>query len=325
MSQEIPFDPFPFFEDPHRQTIINSFFNFLFEPPSHRKLVSLPDGDKLSLEITTPRKWKPTDPTVLLVHGLCGSHKSPNLVRMAKRLEPIGIRAARFNMRNCGSGRGLAKQIYHSGRSEDVFEAIKALKIEHPESPIVLIGFSLGANIVLKLAGELSTLAHPFLVGVIAISPPVDLYSSIRMLGDPQNALYENYFYRLLRKDVYYRHKKFKDLKPVFLPKDLKIYEFDQIYTAPHCGFRDAQDYYSKCSSAQYVPDISIPCRILLSEDDPIISSASLDGIPLPSNVTVFKTKKGGHMGYLGKPSGKNGFHWLDSLLVEWIKEFNKC
>lgn len=106
MSRELPFDPFPFLHGPHHQTIISSFFNLLFEPASLQKIVALPDGDKISLEITTPREWKSADPTVVLVHGLCGSHKSPNLVRMAKRLEPMGIKTVRFNMRGCGSGRG---------------------------------------------------------------------------------------------------------------------------------------------------------------------------------------------------------------------------
>jgi predicted alpha/beta-fold hydrolase len=212
--------------------------------------------------------------------------------------------------------------MYHSGRSEDVFEAIKALKAEQPESPIILIGFYLGANIVLKLAGELGSLAKHFLKGVIAISPPVNLYSSILMMGDPKNAIYERYFYKTLRADVHYRHKKFKDLKPIYLPRDLKLYEFDQFYTAPYYGFKDAQDYYNKCSSDQYVSEIAIPCRILLAEDDPIISSASLDHLPLPSNVILFKTKKGGHMGYLGKPTSQKGFYWLDSLLIDWIRDF---
>lgn len=320
MSQELPFDPFPFIEDPHRQTIINSFFNFFFEPASDQKLVALPDGDKISLEITTPRGWKPTDMTVFFVHGLCGSHKSPNLVRMAHKLEPLGIRTVRYNMRGCGSGKGLAKKIYHSGRSEDVFECLKALKKEHPDSPIVLIGFSLGGNIVLKLAGELGSLGHHFLKGVVAVSPPVELYSSILMIGDASNAMYEKYFYRLLRSDVHFLHKTFKDLPPISLPRNLKIYEFDQLYTAPTCGFKSAIDYYHKCSASHVVGDIGVPCKILLSEDDPIISSASLDQYALPSNVAVFKTKKGGHMGYLGR--GKNGFHWLDALLVEWILQF---
>lgn len=321
MSQELPFDPFPFLDDPHQQTIISSFFNILFEPTSERKIVSLSDGDKLSLEITTPSGWKPNGLTVLLVHGLCGSHKSPNLVRMAKRLGPLSVRTVRFNMRGCGSGRGMAKQIYHSGRSEDVFAAIRALKECAPDSPIVLVGFSLGANIVLKLAGELHTLGKTFLKKVIAISPPVDLYSSILMLGDPRNSMYERYFYKLLRNDVHFLHRKFKDLPPVNLPRSLKIYEFDQVYTAPRCGFLSAEDYYSKCSSINYLSEIAIPCKILLAEDDPIIASSSIDPCIVTSNVEVFKTKKGGHMGYLGHPNQGKGLYWLDSLLVDWILE----
>ncbi len=321
MAREIPFDPFPYLHGPHFQTIINGIITFLWEPGSDQKLVRLGDGDKLSLEITTPRDWKETDPTVVLVHGLCGSHKSPNLIRMVNRLEPLGIRCVRFNMRGCGSGRGLAKQMYHSGRSEDLFEAIKAIKNETPESPTSLIGFSLGGNIVLKMAGELGSVASSFLTQVIAVSPPVDLYSSILMLGHPDNAIYERYFFKQLRADVLYRHRKFKDLPKVAIPRSLKLYEFDQLYTAPVCGFRSAQDYYAKCSSAQFVPDIAIPCKVLLAEDDPIISCHSLDEIFLPQNVEVYTTKKGGHMGYVGHPQNKQGFYWLDSLLVDWLQE----
>jgi len=322
MSQELPFEPFSLFSNPHHQTIISSMMNFLFEPASDQKLIQLPDGDRLSVEVTTPRDWKPTDLTVLLIHGLCGSHKSPNLIRMAKRLELIGIRTIRFNMRGCGSGKGLAKNIYHSGRSEDIFEVLKVLKKEHPESPIVLIGYSLGGNLVLKLSGELNSIGHHYLKGVVAVSPPVDLYSTVQKLGDPINERYERYFYKLLRADVHYRHRKFRDLPRVCLPKSLKLYEFDQIYTAPTCGFKSAIDYYNKCSAAHVVEDIALPCRILLSEDDPIIPSKSLDGYHLPSNVKVYKTKKGGHMGYLAAPTSAKGFYWLDSLLIDWIQEF---
>ena len=318
--QELPFDPYPFLENPHRQTIISSVFNFLTEPSSEQKLIRLPDGDKISLQITTPRNWKPGDKTVFLVHGLCGSHKSPYLIRLARRLEPLGIRIVRYNMRGCGSGRGLARKIYHCGRSDDVFECLKVLKKEHPDSPITLIGFSLGGNIVLKLAGELGEIGSSVLKQVIAVSPPVELYSSVQLLGAPENAIYENYFYRLLRAEVHYRHKVFKDLPRVQLPRKLKLYEFDQLYTAPVCGFSSAIDYYHKCSSAHLVSEIGIPCHILLAEDDPIISVQSLSTYAVPDHVKVFKTKKGGHMGYLGKYEGKRGVYWLDNLLIDWIQ-----
>ena len=137
MSEELPFEPFPFVDSPHKQTIFGSFFNFLWEPVSDRKIVALPDGDKIALEITVPREWKPNDPTVVFVHGLCGSHKSPYLIRLVNKLTPLGIRCVRYNMRGCGSGKGLARHIYHSGRSEDVFESLKALQKEHPESYVL--------------------------------------------------------------------------------------------------------------------------------------------------------------------------------------------
>ncbi len=322
VGRDLHFEPFSFISDPHRQTIAGSLINFQLEPFSVQKIVQLPDGDRLALEITTPKNWKNTDLSVVMVHGLCGSHRSPYLVRMASRLEAQGIRSIRFNMRGCGSGKGLAKGIFHSGRSEDLFEALKALKKESPESPLLLIGFSLGGNIVLKLSGELNDLGSHYLKGVIAISPPADLYSSVQLIGNESNGFYERYFSKTLQADAKYLHKKFKDLPTVSFPKDLKLYEFDQLYTAPICGFKSAMDYYNKCSAAHVVEDIAIPCRILLSEDDPIVSHSSLDHYQLPSNVEVFKTKQGGHMGYLGNPRSVRGFRWLDSVLEEWIKEF---
>ena len=316
MSHELPFDPFPLIGDPHQQTIISSLINLIFEPDSDQFLIHLPDGDKLSLEVTTPPCWKPNDLTVVMVHGLCGSHHSPYLVRMVRRLEPLNIRSIRINLRGCGSGKGLAKNMYHCGRSDDIFEAIKRIKAHSPDSPIVLIGFSLGGNIVLKMGGELGGMAKPFLHSLIAVSPPVDLFSSVTMLGQPENSFYENYFIRLMCADVRYRHRKFKDLPRVKLPRRLKIVEFDEIYTAPQYGFKSARDYYNKCSAADLVEDISVPCKILLSEDDPIISSSALDAYPLPPNVEIFKTKKGGHMGYLANPADGKGVYWLDS--VSW-------
>jgi hypothetical protein len=211
--------------------------------------------------------------------------------------------------------------MYHAGASDDVFECLKTVKKEHPDSNIVLAGFSMGGNIVLKLAGELGTLAKTFLTGVISISPPVDFYESVERLGREPNTVYERYFYRTLRADVYYRHRKFK-LAPVKLPKKMRVYEFDQLYTAPQLGFSNVMDYYNKCSSSHVVEDIAIPCKILLAEDDPIIPSTSLDHYKFPSNITVYKTKKGGHLGYLGKTDGGKSFYWLDSKLIDWIMEF---
>jgi len=322
MNYELPFEPFFLLSGPHHQTIFSSFIYYFFDPVSERRIIDLSDGDKLSVEITTPKGWKASDLTVVLVHGLCGSHRSPYLVRMVKHLEPLGVRTVRVNMRGCGSGKGLAKYMPHCGRSEDVFEVIKQLKVETPDSPFVLIGFSLGGNIALKMGGELASLGKNFLAGLIAVSPPVDIYSSILILEKADNAVYERYFIRSMCADVRYRHRKFKELPRVNLPRNLTIYEFDQIYTAPQYGFRNAHDYYNKCSAAPLVADIEVPCKILFAEDDPIVSSTTLDAFDLPSNVEVYKTKRGGHMGYFANPTDKNGLYWLDALLLDWISTF---
>lgn len=322
MHEELPFEPCPFLHHPHYQTILSTFFSLPYDPPfSEEKRLLLPDGDCLSYVVTTPKGWGPKDVTVILVHGLCGSHKSPNVVRMARCLAPLGIRVIRYNMRGCGSGRGLSKGLCHSGRSEDLFAVLKASKEEFPESPHQLIGFSLGGNIVLKMAGELQEMGKLFLEKVIAVSPPTDLCLTIHRMGAPENEMFESYFYRLMREDILYIHKKHRDLGPIQLPRSLKMYELDQLYIAPRSGFRDAKDYYDKCSSIHFISDISIPTKILLAEDDPIIPSYSLDQQELPSNVKLYKTRRGGHLGYIGNPFHKRGMRWLDSLLLDWLFE----
>jgi uncharacterized protein len=320
-SQELPFDPCPMFSDPHLQAWLSTTKWWISKPKSVQDFVHLEDGDKLTLESTTPEGWKNTDPTVLCVHGLCGSHESSYLMRLVNRLSPQGYKVVRFNMRGCGSGRGHAKNIFHSGRSDDLFEAVKFLKKQFPQSPITLIGFSLGGNIVLKMAGEMGSFGIRFISRVIAICPPVDMRCSASLVEEVAQGLYNRYFYKMIRQEVAYLHKKFKDLPPVELPQDLTLYKFDEMYTAPRVGFEDVEDYYDKCSAKHYVDLITIPCKILFAQDDPIVAHHALDDHTLPANIQIYKTKKGGHMGYLGHPKSPRGFFWLDSLLEEWILE----
>lgn len=319
MHRELPFDPFPLLSGSHQQTILGSFLHWHKEPPSVTKLIPLSDGDKIAIEVTTPENWQPTDRTIIMVHGLCGSHRSSYLVRMTKRLSAIGIRCIRYNMRGCGSGRGHAKRIFHSGRSEDLLEVLQALKKEHPDSPHTVMGFSLGGNIVLKLAGELGQDAVGYVEQFIAVSPPADLFISVQFLNATSNRFYERYFLRLLKNNVQMREELFPDIPKSNLPNVLTIYQFDELYTAPQCGFNSALEYYEKCSSKPLIPNIKVPCRILFSEDDPLICSSTLDDLELPKNVHLFKSKKGGHMGFLATPWKTNDFHWMDQLLESWI------
>ena len=134
-----------------------------------------------------------------------------------------------------------------------------------------------------------------------------------------ENAFYERIFSKELCAHLLAIHTEFETGPPPSLAKNITVIEFDHLFTAPRCGFKDALDYYKACSSAQFVSKIKIPCKILFSKDDPLICHSTLDTLVLPKNVQIFKTEKGGHLGFLGNPFSKRGLRWLDSLLVEWI------
>lgn len=311
------FKPFPLLSGLHTQTIFGAFFNINMSITSETQYVTLDDGDKMAIEVSTPKYWKETDPTVVLVHGLCGSHKSFYLVRMAKKLIKKGVRAVRINLRGCGSGKGLSRSIYHCGSSPDILAVLKYLKENSPNSQMSLVGFSLGGNIVLKLGGELGEEAKKYIIRLIAISPPINLVSSMRLLCNPKNRMYERYFLRHLLDAVYDLHQRFPDLPKVNLPQDLTVFDFDELYVAPRLGYRSAFEYYKECSSMPKIPNIQVPCKILLSDDDPIIDPTDIENLQLPDHIEVYKTDHGGHMGYVGLP-GKE-FRWLDSLLMSWL------
>jgi len=299
-------------------------FAFSFEPESVTRYVDLPDGDKIALEFSTPEGWTPDKPTVFMIHGLCGSHKSTYLVRMARKLNRNGIRAVRMNLRGCGSGKGFARNIYHSGCSHDAKAALEFVKKETPESDIILIGFSLGGNVVLKLAGELGREDNSTLVKhVIGVSPPVDLEASVVLLDSDVNKIYSRYFMHHLLSDVEERCRMFPDIPFPKFPNPMTFYQFEKLYICPNAGYSCNSEYYDTCSAAPRVPWIKIPCHILFAQDDPIIDHRALENYIIPENVKVTTTNHGGHMGFIGSPLDVGGFHWMDTTLMKWISETN--
>jgi hypothetical protein len=319
VKRELPFNPFFLFKTAFQQTIMGTFLKVAKEPISKTKLITLKDKDKIALEITTPKKWKESDLTVILIHGFCGSHKSPGLVRMARKLEAKKVRAIRLNLRGCGSGKGLAKNTYYSGNHEDIFEVLKVLKEEFPKSPMVLVGFSLGGNLALKMAGEMREDLNKYIRNLIALSPPVDLKLSVNFFKREENKVYLKYFAKILKEDIDFLKKTFLDFPDINLPEDMTLSDFNSLFVVPFFGYKDLDEYYEKCSSKYVVKNIKIPCKILFSEDDPLVSFEGLKGIEIPKNIEVFLTKKGGHLGYIASLKDKKGFFWLDNILLDWI------
>lgn len=308
---KLNFEPLPGLGSKHFQTIIASYLPAGEAPPSKNRLIELEQDDYLSCEISTPTIWKKTDQTIVLIHGMGGSHLSNTLIRMARKLYAIGSKVVRVNLRGCGSGEGLSKLPYSACTSSDVFKVLQTLKKENPSSDISIIGFSLGGSIVLKLAGELGFDAGKFVKRFIAICAPLDLVQSASCIQEKGNRLYHAYYL-----------KKICEQAREWLPKiPHSLYEFDNLVTAPLWGYKGADEYYRGCSSIRFLPSIQQSTHLLFAKDDPFIFLDRLQEVSLPDAVQVWTTDKGGHMGFLGKNPEAKSPYWMDHLLLNWISD----
>lgn len=288
----------------HLQTIIGGMLSGGAAPPSRTWPVMLSGGDQLCCEVSVPSSWTKTTPTVVLVHGLGGNHRSNYMIRMARKLFQKGYKAVRVNLRGCGSGENLSKLPYNAGTSHDLRVVLEALQLQEPASRLIAIGFSLGGNIVLKLAGELA--AHSF----ISVCAPLDLLATVELIQKPKNYLYHQYYLRKISAQA----------RPWLKKKVHSLYEFDDHVTARLWGYQGADEYYKAASCLQYVPQITRPCHLLFSADDPFVDRQALDGVKLPPQVKIWVASGGGHMGFIGKTGPTHDSHWLDDQLLEWIK-----
>jgi predicted alpha/beta-fold hydrolase len=258
----------------------------------------------------------------VLVHGLAGCAEASYVVRVGRRLLRQGTRVLRINLRGAGSGFGLARGIYHAGRSDDLRAAISWLRSRAPgdESLIALIGFSLGANLVLKLAAESAT--HPVegLDCVLAANPPIDLASCARRMLRPENRLYDWNFVRWMRATVGRLHERFPELGPTGLRGVKTLYDFDDRYTAPRSGFRSADDYYARCSLVTALARIAVHGLIVHAMDDPFVTYQPLVGAERRPNLALELLAHGGHLGYVSRKRWLGDHHWLDSRLATWLQ-----
>jgi predicted alpha/beta-fold hydrolase len=298
------FQPLPGLASSHLQTIIASYFPAGEAPPSTDWLVRLEDGDCMSCLVSTPPLWKNTDETIVMIHGMGGCDSSTYMVRISRKFYQRGYRVVRVNLRGAGGGEKLAKRPYHGGSSNDIQD------LTAQNSNITVIGFSLGGNIVLKLAGELGTRASALVKHFIAICPPINLAKSVESIQEGRNWLYHSYYLR-----------KISEQAQVWLPKNVdNLHEFDELVTAPLWGYKNASDYYSQCSGARFLPEIQQSTHILFAEDDPFVPIEGIDEINISKDVHIWSAKQGGHMGFLGKATKVNSPFWMDHMLLNWME-----
>lgn len=282
----------------------------------------LPDGDALALTLHDHREG-PRGRRVILVHGLCGDQESNYMRRSAQRLLSAGYDLCLVNLRGSGPGYGLASLPYHAGRSEDIAQVVQWLHSQDPTQPLDLIGFSLGANIVLKYLAEASHDDKPRVKRALAISPPIDLEASCHCLAKSPFGLADRFFTRLLVEHVARVHQAREDLESeLHWPKDLNVRQFDELYTAPRGGFASASHYYQEASSQHRLIEIQIPTKIIWAQDDPLIDQAALAQAKVSPRVSMLPTARGGHIGYMQPLASGLSRFWLVDQLPRWLQDF---
>jgi predicted alpha/beta-fold hydrolase len=281
--------------------------------------VDLGGGDQTAVFDSVPKNWSPGDPSAVLVHGLGGCARSPYVVRVGMKLAKLGIRVVRMNLRGAGASFGLSRSFYHSGKTEDVRAVVDWLAVRAPGSPIALVGFSLGANLVLKLASEAADQPLEGFDCVVAANPPLDLKACCQRIQQPVNRIYDRNFLRNVRSEVKKLHASFPDLEPVNLSKARSLMDFDELYTAPRNGFRDATEYYTQSSAGPLLHRIEVPGLVIHAADDPFIPAEPFQSAKFPSRLALELIPSGGHLGYLSRRPWNGDHRWLDARISAWL------
>ncbi len=270
-------------------------------------------------------RWQPhrtEQPTFVIWHGMEGSTSSAYMLTTADRMFRAGFNVLRVNYRNCGGTEHLSPTLYHGGLTADLRFVIDELISRDRLTQLFVAGFSLGGNMVLKLAGEYGDDPPAEVKAICAVSPSIDLRASTSLIARPRNWIYQRDFLRRLKNRVKVKEKLFPGRYDSSRLSGVRsVEQFDNSYVAPHFGFADANDYYAKASSRPLIGRIRIPTLIIHAKDDPFIPFEPLRDPSIAANpyVLLLDTERGGHVAFVSANSGEERF-WAESRLVEFFK-----
>ena len=309
--------------DGHFQSIFPSLFrkiavNYV------RERITTPDQDFLDLDWSKASQSQ-NSKLVILSHGLEGDSSGQYIRGMVRLLNENNFDALAWNYRGCGEEMNLQPRFYHSGETTDLQLVIDhALTKNYTE--IYLMGFSLGGNVTLKYLSEQSKNIHKAIKKAVVFSVPMDLAECSRNINKLENWPYNFRFIKTLKQKVLVKSKVFPEtLKTENLKKTKTVWDFDDYYTAPIHGFKDAEDYYARCSAKFSVQDIAIPTLIVNAINDPLVPYKSLpiEAIEKMSNVILELSKEGGHCGFRPSKIPENGAYWSEERALRFlISEF---
>jgi uncharacterized protein len=325
-----PFTPRRWLSGGNVQTVASFLIPRSFNlAPSEQRLIEVAPG----VQVLCHCHWQDDRAgalTIIIVHGLEGSSESHYMMGITEKAMAAGMNVIRYNQRNCGGTEALAPVLYHSGLSSDVAMVARDLIERDGVSRLALVGFSMGGNIVLKLAGEWGSQnpPPPQFCAVAACCPALDLAVSSDTLHEPRNRLYEAYFLWALRRRMTQKAKLFPNNFDVTRLKGIKsLREFDDKITAYYCGFSDVDDYYDRASAAHVVEKIGVPALILHAVNDPFIriTAETRRKIASNPNITFAEQTDGGHCAFIGAPddnSRYNDYYWAEHEIVHFLRQF---
>ena len=339
------FAPHPWLRNGHLMTIAGAFWRRKFPrlpagvPRFFDIEPALPAGELVSpgsecgTKVRADCHWQKAPrehPTLVLIHGLEGSSESGYILGTAEKAFVAGCNVLRLNQRNCGGTEHLTPHLYHSGRSDDVRAVIEELIGRDNLPEIFAAGFSMGGNLVLKMAGELASAAPEQLRGFAAVAPSFVLAACADALEQRSNFIYQTYFVRKLKQRMRRKAKLFPERYAArtgngVLRAISSVREFDELITAPCSGFAGAEDYYARASAINVLGSIARPTLILTSKDDPFVPYSTFERREVRDNpnIRLLATEYGGHCSFIARESGNERF-WCEGRIVEFCRDHSK-
>ncbi len=305
----------PLFRNPHLQTIAGHLWRRQGEEkrfPLQRRLYRTEPNVQVLVQSQHPAA--PPAGHIITVHGLEGSGEAGYIRSLSGAALRAGFAAHRFHMRTCGGTEQLCGTLYHAGLTSDLRFVLRHFA-ERGDGPVYLVGFSLGGNVVLKLAGELGDEGRSLIRGVCAVSAPLDLAACALRMAQRDNRLYQRRFVRRMRARLCatgrYREADFAGARSVM--------EIDERITAPSFGFGTAAHYYTTQSAVRYLEAIGVPSLLIYSRDDTLVpfSGTITDAVRANPYLEILACDYGGHLGFIGRRPHR---FWVDHAIMEWVE-----
>jgi predicted alpha/beta-fold hydrolase len=319
---EKTFKPAYGLENRHFQTLYPAFFSKTKYLDAQLEIFKLPDGDFLECIWHKKPSKEYQKPIVVLFHGLAGGFNSPYIQRVMKELGTSGFSVVLMHFRGCGKKMNSLPRSYHSGETEDAKAWFRELKTRYPSNHLFAIGYSLGGNMLLKLLGEVGD--NSLLTSCISISAPLQLEISADKMDTGFSKLYQYHLMKNLKRDLLKKYK-MHDMRSLIglsendVQKLNSFWEFDDAYTAPIHGFKNAKDYYEKSSAKQFLKDVKTNTLIIHAHDDPFMTPEILPtSNELSTSIELEVYPNGGHVGFVSGTIFKPNY-WLEERIVNYF------